>query len=216
MTKEIKKSMRNGLDKTQIALVFVTREYETRVNQVAESPAKFEFYHIAENFQACNAIIPIICEEEMSIQSAWKGYLKGTIGHTTAIDFSDAWEDEAVFAQRCTDLLFLIRSILKRLRDEGGRQVANENMQKKADSEATKRGSLLSALIAVVEDSTNVVDLEAPVEYAQPTGQSSIELTENPLHQQQRPSCTSRPPFFGQTKASGGGGVRDLIPKKTS
>jgi len=222
---QLKKSMRNGLDKTEVALVFVTEEYQQKVNGAEDTNAQFEFYHIAADFMIPGAVIPIICEKSMTNRQNWNGYM-AKISSLDGIDFSDAWgDDEAsrlTFDAKCKELLLELRKKLTKLEEAGGRKQFTKALIEKEKEverkgkeigerqEAAKNNNLFySAPIKVEQEDEYIdssIDIEAP---------KTIELVSNvnPMHSSR---ATTNHTKLGFAAAMGGGGssiARDDIPK---
>jgi len=89
--------MANGIDKTQLVLVFVTAEYRDKVNGDSENDnCKLEFQH-ALGTKSRSGAICVVMEPEMRDPSKWGGILGFYMAPKLYVDMCDL-EDEEKFA----------------------------------------------------------------------------------------------------------------------
>lgn len=117
MTGQIRQAMTDALYSTCCLLVFITREYENKVNMSEKTDNCYYEFNVAANCHLADARIPVVMEKSMSNPSRWEiGRLKAEIGDELFVDLSS--DEEEVFKQRCDELVERVMGLL-RARYEG-------------------------------------------------------------------------------------------------
>jgi hypothetical protein len=112
MTGQIRQTMTDALYSTCCLLVFITREYENKVNMSEKTDNCYYEFNVAANCHLADARIPVVMEKTMSNPSRWEiGRLKAEIGDELFVDLSS--DEEEVFEQRCDELVERVLGLLK-------------------------------------------------------------------------------------------------------
>jgi hypothetical protein len=101
--------MVDGVDNSEIVLVFITNNYRNKVNQDdSRDNCRFEFDY-AFRAKGNKRMVAIVMESAMDSTRDWRGYLSACLGGSLFINFSDAFTDDALFDQKIDELVKRIR-----------------------------------------------------------------------------------------------------------
>ncbi|EQC32798.1 hypothetical protein SDRG_09337 [Saprolegnia diclina VS20] len=113
MSGNILKAMANGIEESQIVLVFVTQLYQNKVNgDNANDNCQLEF-GMAKATQTAQWMIPVIMDPSMKAPRHWCGQFKLVLGNQLYVDLTSD-EDDA-FLAGCHTLLQRIDGLLLKL-----------------------------------------------------------------------------------------------------
>jgi hypothetical protein len=109
---KIHETISKALYSTCCVLIFVTREYEKKVNSADDSDYCFyEFNVAATDRRLANMRIPIVMDESMLNPDSWEeGLLKAGLGGKVFIDVSS--DDKDVFEERCNEVFVRVVKLL--------------------------------------------------------------------------------------------------------
>lgn len=113
MSGTIRSTMTKALYSTCCVLIFITREYEKKVNLDDESDnCYFEFKVVSEDHQLVNMRIPVVMEKSMTNPNEWnRGILKAELGGKLFFDMSSDKEEE--IETRCDEIVGRMMELLK-------------------------------------------------------------------------------------------------------
>jgi hypothetical protein len=109
----IRYKMAEGIDNTKCVVVFITKEYRDKVNNMdMKDNCKYEFSYAVNQLGPQN-MIPVIMQEEMRDNHKWKGELGAALGSMLYIDLS---EDVSIieFENKYDELYKRIKHIIDR------------------------------------------------------------------------------------------------------
>jgi hypothetical protein len=111
MTGQIRQAMTEALYSTCCVIVFVTREYEKKVNSADLSDNCYYEFNIASNDKKLtNKRIPVIMDRSMNNPSGWaKGRLQAELGGILSLDFSN---DATYLENDCDTLVKTIYDVI--------------------------------------------------------------------------------------------------------
>ncbi|OQR90379.1 hypothetical protein ACHHYP_05582 [Achlya hypogyna] len=113
MAGNILKAMANGIEESQIVIVFVTQSYQNKVNgDNANDNCQLEF-GMANATQTPQWMVPVVMEPCMLSPAHWSGQLKLVLGNQLYIDL--AGDDATSFTHGCQNLLQRIEALLGKL-----------------------------------------------------------------------------------------------------
>jgi hypothetical protein len=103
-----------GLAQTKCMIVFLTKQYESKVNDDKEGKfCKLEFDHGFGCF-GHDRLIPVIMEEEMLNPANWSSKVRAVLGLTKFIDFTGLpTMTEEVLSEKCEELFQLVMKVTK-------------------------------------------------------------------------------------------------------
>jgi len=104
--------MAEGIEDSDVIVVFVTDVYRNKVNQKdGRDNCKFEFGHAFEQ-RGSHCMIPVVMEPEMRVTRDWMGLLGASLASHLHVDFSSAFSDDTVFDAKINELVSRIKSLL--------------------------------------------------------------------------------------------------------
>ena len=112
MIGEIRHKMVEGIENSDVIVVFVTETYRDKVNQIdGRDNCLFEFKHAFEQ-KGPKVMIPVVMEPGMRNAREWKGLLGASLSTHLYIDFSSAFTDDAIFDAKVNELVSSINALL--------------------------------------------------------------------------------------------------------
>ena len=112
MIGEIRQKMVEGIENSDVIVVFVTETYRDKVNQPdGRDNCRFEFNHAFEQ-KGSKFMIPVVMEPCMRNAREWKGLLGAALSGHLYIDFSSAFTDDAIFDAKVKELVSSINALL--------------------------------------------------------------------------------------------------------
>ena len=112
MRGETRQQMVEGIENSDVIVVFITDTYRTKINQIdGRDNCKFEFGHAFEQ-KGPSLMIPVVMEPDMRNARDWTGVLGAALSTHLYIDFSSAFIDDAVFDAKVNELVSRIRVLL--------------------------------------------------------------------------------------------------------
>lgn len=108
---DLQKQMTEGVENSSVIVVFITEAYYQKVNYgTSLDNCRYEFKH-AFNKKGSECMIPIVMEASMRSQRKWSGELGAALGSSLFIDFSEAFNDDAIFDQKMKELITRIAAL---------------------------------------------------------------------------------------------------------
>ena len=112
MSGETRQKMVDGLESSDVIVVFVTEAYRDKVNSSnSRDNCLFEFKHAFEQ-KGSEVMIPVVMEPCMRDAREWKGLLGAVLSSHLFIDFSSAFTDDAIFDAKVKELVSSINALL--------------------------------------------------------------------------------------------------------
>ena len=112
MIGEIRQKMVDGIESSDVIVVFVTEAYRDKVNiDNGRDNCRFEFKHAFEQ-KGPELMIPVVMEPGMRNTREWKGLLGAALSTHLYIDFSSAFTDDATFNAKVNELVRSINALL--------------------------------------------------------------------------------------------------------
>jgi hypothetical protein len=112
MSGETRQQMVEGIENSDIIVVFITDAYRNKINQGdSRDNCRFEFKHAFEQ-KGAELMIPVVMETGMRNAREWTGVLGAALSTHLYIDFSSSFNDDAVFDAKITELVNRITSLL--------------------------------------------------------------------------------------------------------
>jgi hypothetical protein len=102
MKGDIVEQMTNGIDDTQIVIVFITKNYMEKVGGANSTDnCKIEFNY-SYRHKKPEMMIAVVMERGLPPAAKWKGALGAALGGALYLDFSD--DDDSAFEEHCRRL----------------------------------------------------------------------------------------------------------------
>ena len=112
MSGETRQKMVEGIENSDVIVVFVTETYRDKVNQIdGRDNCLFEFNHAFEQ-KGPAVMIPVVMEPGMRNPRDWTGVLGAALSGHSYIDFSSAFTDDAIFDAKVKELVSSIAALL--------------------------------------------------------------------------------------------------------
>ena len=112
MIGEIRNKMIEGIENSDVIVVFITEAYRDKVNQGdGRDNCLFEFKYAFER-KGPEVMIPVVMEPCMRNAQGWKGLLGAALSTHLYIDFSSAFTDDAIFDAKVNELVSSINALL--------------------------------------------------------------------------------------------------------
>ena len=112
MSGDIRQKMVDGIENSDVIVVFITEAYRDKVNQDnGRDNCRFEFKYAFER-KGPELIIPVVMEPGMRNVQEWKGTLLAYLPSHLYIDFSSAFTDNAIFDAKVKELVSSIDLLL--------------------------------------------------------------------------------------------------------
>ena len=112
MSGETRQKMVDGIESSDVIVVFVTEAYRDKVNiDNGRDNCRFEFKHAFEQ-KGPELMIPVVMEPCMRNTREWKGILGASLSTHLYIDFSSAFTDDAIFDAKVKELVSSINALL--------------------------------------------------------------------------------------------------------
>ncbi len=112
MSGETRQQMVEGIENSDVIVVFITDAYRTKINQGdGRDNCLFEFKHAFEQ-KGPELMIPVVMESGMRNARDWTGVLGAALSTHLYIDFSAAFADDAVFEAKVNELVNRIAALL--------------------------------------------------------------------------------------------------------
>jgi hypothetical protein len=130
MKGNIRQTMSDALDETLSVIVFITREYEKKINSNDNSDnCYFEFSTATDDSVLVNRCIPVVMDPSMTNPRNWqKGRLKSELRKFLYIDMTE--DKEEVFQEKCDDLVKRIQEVISSGGNAGRPMVKGEQRKK--------------------------------------------------------------------------------------
>ena len=110
MTDNIQWQMTDGVDKTKCVVVFITKNYLSKVGKGETTDSCcFEFQYEHRRLKS-SKMIPVLMEKSLANQASWTGIVGGALGGKLYIDMT-GHQNPAVFEANCEKLASEIRKI---------------------------------------------------------------------------------------------------------
>ena len=114
MNGNTRQKMVEGIEKSDVIVVFITEAYRDKVNQPdGRDNCLFEFNHAFEQ-KGPKFMIPVVMEPCMRNPRDWTGLLGAALSAHLYIDFSSAFTDDAIFDAKVKELVSSINALLPR------------------------------------------------------------------------------------------------------
>ena len=104
MEGNIQHQMCQGIDKTDVVLVFVTKNYMKKVSGEKEADNCFLEFSYACRRKTASLMLPIVMEEGMKNASSWDGLLGMNLGGTLYVNLAFNFEDKEIFEKKMQEL----------------------------------------------------------------------------------------------------------------
>ena len=112
MIGNIRHKMVEGIENSDVIVVFVTETYRDKINSSnSRDNCLFEFKHAFEQ-KGSEVTIPVVMEPCMRNTREWKGILGAALSTHLYIDFSSAFTDDAIFDAKVKELVSSINALL--------------------------------------------------------------------------------------------------------
>ena len=112
MSGDTTQKMVEGIENSDVILVFITEAYRDKVNQSGgRDNCRLEFQHAFEQ-KGPAVMIPVVMEPCMCNAREWKGILGAALSTHSCIDFSSAFTDDAIFDAKVKELVSSIAALL--------------------------------------------------------------------------------------------------------
>ena len=112
MSGETRQKMVEGIESSDVIVVFVTEAYRDKINSSnGRDNCRFEFKHAFEQ-HGPELMIPVVMEPGMRNAQEWKGLLGAALSTHLYIDFSSAFTDDATFNAKVNELVRSINALL--------------------------------------------------------------------------------------------------------
>ena len=112
MIGETRQKMVEGIENSDVIVVFVTETYRDKVNSSnGRDNCLFEFKHAFEQ-KGPEVMIPVVMEPCMRNTREWKRLLGASLATHLYIDFSSAFTDDSIFDAKVKELVSSIAALL--------------------------------------------------------------------------------------------------------
>ena len=99
MVGNVRKMMTDGIENTQVVIVFITDKYRQKINDVdLRDNCKYEFKHSFEQ-KGPFKMLPVVMEPAMMESRNWGGELGAALSTQQLIDLTE--DDDVIFKQQC-------------------------------------------------------------------------------------------------------------------
>ena len=107
MRGSIQKMMADGIEQSDVVVVFITQTYIDKVNEGdAKDNCNFEF-GMATRRLGTKCMIPVCMEKRLQNPNSWTGIVGGCLGGNLYVDMTDHFKEET-FKQKCAELRNMI------------------------------------------------------------------------------------------------------------
>ena len=112
MSGSTRQKMVEGIENSDIIVVFITEAYRDKVNQIdGRDNCRFEFKYAFER-KGPEVMIPVVMEPCMRNARDWTELLGAALSTHLYVDFSSAFTDDAIFDAKVNELVSSINALL--------------------------------------------------------------------------------------------------------